>query len=161
MRNTKKILSFTLIEVLVASTVIALLATGLYTSYSQINIQGRDSRRKADLEQIRAALEMYRNDKGYYPISSLINTSCGNTTGLSDGSTTYLSDVPDDPKCPNFKYYYTAIPSGCNNSSTFCSNYTLATKLESLTTTCQSLNNQCSGTTTTNCTYCLGPYGQK
>jgi len=149
--------SFTLIEILVVATIIALLASGGVVVYTQLNKASRDAKRKADLEQIRAALEMYRSNNNYYPLSSSVNTTCGNTTGLSDGTSTYLSDIPDDPKCSTYKYYYNPLPSGCNNTTVYCNDYTLAAHLETISTTCQSLSNQC----TSNCTYCLGPYGQK
>jgi general secretion pathway protein G len=149
--------SFTLIEILVVATIIGLLAAGAVVSYSQLSKQSRDAKRKADLEQIRAALEMYRSNNGYYPLSANVNTTCGITSGLSDASSTYLSDIPDDPKCPTYKYYYDPSPSLCNNTTVYCNDYTLAAHLETVSTTCQSFSNQC----TSNCTYCLGPYGQK
>jgi len=155
---TKK--SFTLIEILVVSTIIALLASGGALVYTQLNRASRDAKRKADLEQIRAALEMYRSNNNYYPLSSSVNTTCGNTTGLSDGTSTYLSDIPDDPKCSTYKYYYNPLPSGCNNTTVYCNNYTLAAQLET-TSSCTSPPGGNSCGTGNPCNYCLGPYGQK
>jgi len=63
--------SFTLIEILVVATIIALLATAATITYAQLTKQSRDARRKTDLEQIRAALEMYRsNNNQYYPYNN-------------------------------------------------------------------------------------------
>jgi len=154
----KKEKSFTLIEILVVSTIIALLAGAAIVSYAQINKQSRDAKRKADLEQIRAALEMYRSNRGYYPLS--VNTTCGDASGLSDGATTYLSDIPDDPKCPTYWYYYAPLPSGCNNTTVYCNNYTLAAQLET-TSSCTSIPGGNSCGTGNPCNYCLGPYGKK
>lgn len=61
---------FTLIEILVATTII-----GIILSLSLVSLEGskkasRDSQRKANLEQIRSALEMYKADKGYYPLQA-------------------------------------------------------------------------------------------
>ena len=130
---------FTLVEVLVVVTIIVLMTSAAIVTYTVFLKQSRDAKRKADLSQLSAALEMYRSNNDTYP-----------TTGLSQltAPTIYIQSVPTDPKNPTYIYYY--------NSSTG-SDYTLATHLESVATTCQSLTTQC----TSNCTYCLGPYGQK
>jgi len=144
----KKKGSFTLIEVLVVATVIALLAAAGIVSYSQFLRQSRDAKRKADLEQIRGALEMYRSNNNYYPTN--LNT-------LTQPPK-YIETIPTDPKAPNQIYYYTALPSGCNNISTLCNDYILAANLETYpNTACQSLTTQCNVV----CNYCVGPYGQK
>jgi len=136
--NLKKSEGFTLIEILVVATIIVLLTATAIVTYSVFLKQARDAKRKTDLEQIRAALEMYRSNNDTYPI-----------TGLSQLTTPtiYIQTVPTDPKDSLYTYYYSAT----------VSDYTLATHLESVATTCQSLTTQC----TSNCTYCLGPYGQK
>jgi len=142
--------SFTLIEILVVATIIALLASGGAVVYTQLNRASRDAKRKADLEQIRAALEMYRSNNGIYPVNlSILTTPAPQQP--------YLNPIPTDPKSPTYTYYYTPLPTGCNNSSIYCNDYILAAHLETASITCQSLSNQC----TSNCTYCLGPYGQK
>ena len=156
--------SFTLIEVLVVATIISLLAAGGLVSYSTITKNSLDARRKADLEQIRAALEMYRsnNTNSSYPAS--LSMTCGSSGSIVDGPNIYLSKIPTDPKCNAYTYYYNAVDSGggaCDGSSADpCVNYTLAAHLETVSTTCQTLSTQC-GSSVSNCTYCLGPYGQK
>jgi prepilin-type N-terminal cleavage/methylation domain len=142
-----KFKSFTLIEILVVATIIALLASGGVVVYTQLNRASRDAKRKTDLEQIRAALEMYRSNNGIYPVNlSILTTPAPQQP--------YLNTIPTDPKSPTYTYYYTPLPVGCSNN---CNDYTLAAHLETISTTCQRLSNQC----TSNCTYCLGPYGQK
>jgi general secretion pathway protein G len=64
--KTRK-LGFTLIELLVVMAIIAVLAAVGMASYRSANERGRNARRAADLEQVRAALEMYRTDEGEYP----------------------------------------------------------------------------------------------
>ncbi|MBI4004548.1 prepilin-type N-terminal cleavage/methylation domain-containing protein, partial [Candidatus Roizmanbacteria bacterium] len=54
--------AFTLIEILVVATIIGLLLAGAVASYTTLNRSSRDARRKADAEQIRSALEMYRSN---------------------------------------------------------------------------------------------------
>jgi len=135
---TKK--SFTLIEILVVATIIALLASGGTVVYTQLNRAGRDAKRKADLEQIRAALEMYRSNNNQY-YSGGFNNNCQNVNWLGS----YLSSLPNDPKSPS--YYYR-----CNISQ---SDYTLGAYLETGGT---GICGSCGGA---NCNYCVGPYGQK
>lgn len=94
----KKIKSgFTFIEILVVITIIALLSTTAIVSYRSAQASARDNKRKSDLEQVRAALEMYRSDEGVYP-----DGGWSVMTGLLSG---YLNDIPTDPK--GYSYYYT------------------------------------------------------
>lgn len=90
----KVVRGFTLIELLVVISIIAILI-----ALSVFGIQGarqstRDARRKADLEQIRSGLEIYKADCGSYPLS--LSTSL---TGACPGPAvnTYISSVPVDP----------------------------------------------------------------
>ncbi len=134
---------FTLIEILVVTTIIALLTSAAVVSYSQIGKQSRDGKRKADLEQIRAALEMYRsnNSNGYYIVSGSYNSNCASFTGLSG----YISSMPSDPKSG---YNYS-----CNITQT---NYTLGAFLET-----GSSGSSCGSCGASSCNYCVGPYGQQ
>ena len=69
---------FTLVELLVVITIIALLATVGLVSYSSATKNARDARRLSDLERVRQALVLRRSDKGSYPSgtnwNSMINT---------------------------------------------------------------------------------------
>lgn len=66
---------FTLIELLVVCGIIAVLATVVTVNYKNAKVATRDSRRIADIESIRSALEMYYDGNDTYPIS----TGCGAT----------------------------------------------------------------------------------
>jgi prepilin-type N-terminal cleavage/methylation domain-containing protein len=145
MKKLKKNNAFTLIEILVVATIITLLAAAGIVSYSQFLKQSRDAKRKADLEQIRATLEMYRSNNNVY-ISSSQNDRCSDILTYLISPEKYLEKIPADPK--NTFYYR------CNISPT---DFTLGAYLESQTagTTCGLCG------TSTNCNYCLGPYGQK
>lgn len=91
---------FTLIEILVVITIIGLISAGISASYSQFLKQSRDARRKTDVENVRAALEMYRsnNVNGYYP----------NALPTLVWPTVYIKEIPKDPKS-NIDYLnYTA-----------------------------------------------------
>lgn len=99
---------FTLIELLVAMSIIAVLAAIGLSSYAFSQKRARDARRKADLSQIRAALELYRADNGFYPqsgcgwdcIGYLYSGGGANNDSwipeLVSGG--YLQKVPIDPK---------------------------------------------------------------
>ena len=135
--------AFTLIEILVVVTIIGLLTAIGSSGYSQFTKQSRDAKRKADLENIRAALEMYHSNNSYYPSA---------TSALL---TDYMSALPTDPLSgQSYIYGYAPLPSGC---TTACTDYSLGTYLEITTSTCGYVTGCHSGV----CNYCVGPYGQK
>ena len=131
---------FTLIEILVVTTIIVLLTSVAAVSYSQFSKSSRDARRKIDLEQVKAALEMYRSNdaSSSYPV--------GTWSSLSVLTTTYIQSLPTDPKDSLYDYYY----SGTAN------NYTIGAYLEAVTGASCGAANGC----TVDCNYCLGPYGK-
>lgn len=159
---------FTLIEILVVTTLIGLLTVIGVTSYTNLNRQARDVKRKGNLDQIRSAIELFRSNhpNNSYPDDSVVNlSSCtpGNITDPVDGSV-YLSKIPQDPFCQsrNYKYYYHAVDSAggaCNSSpgtASPCTDYTVAAVSEGNSNLCVAA--QCGAT---GCTYCLGPLGEK
>lgn len=130
---------FTLIEILVVTTIIVLLTSIAAVSYSQFSKSSRDARRKTDLEQVRAALEMYRSNNDQYSSSSFDNT-CNFVNWLN----LYIGSLPTDPKT---SYNYR-----CTIST---NDYTLGAYLES------GGSGVCGSCGASNCNYCLGPYGQR
>ncbi len=85
--------------------VITLSAIGI-ASYRSANQKGRDGKRKSDVNQVRAALEMYRSDNGLYP-----NTGDGSGNDwdgmLSTLGSGYINNVPLDPRSNDgWTYYY-------------------------------------------------------
>lgn len=140
--------SFSLVEILVVVTIISLLAGIAASSYAQFIRQSRDAKRKTDIEQIRAAIEMYRNFNNVYPTAAASPGMNFGVGGISDASSTYLSKLPNDPRTAN-SYYYEYI-SG--------QDYRLCAYLEAsgspyAGTSCGGAGLQC--------TYCMGPYGEK
>lgn len=91
--NNMKKNGFTFIEILVVVTIIAILTTIGTVSYSAVSRRSRDAKRLADLEQIRAALELCRTEEGTYPSDDIITDN-----EIVCSGNTYLSPVPDDPK---------------------------------------------------------------
>ncbi|MDD2483191.1 MAG: type II secretion system protein [Candidatus Shapirobacteria bacterium] len=91
MKNKKN--GFTLIELIVSITIIAVLTVAGVISYSGASKKARDSRRMADLEKIRIALELYRQGTGSsYPAT---------TSALVPN---YLQTVPTGPKGEAYTY---------------------------------------------------------
>jgi general secretion pathway protein G len=89
----KNFKGFTLIEILVTVSIIGLLTMIGVTNFKVANQKARDGRRQGDLEQIRAALELYRTEENAYPTDDIIGAdSIESPTG-----TVYMDDVPADP----------------------------------------------------------------
>lgn len=115
MPKTRKKKGFTLIELLIVILIIALLIVIGSFAYDSTKVRARDSRRKQDMEAIKAALELARQDaSGSYPSS------------LSSLAPAYIKIVPKDPKTTS-DYIYTPQPTGC---TTACNSYFLQTTLE-------------------------------
>lgn len=141
---------FTLIEILVVITIITLLATVGISSYTTLTRQSFDSRRKADLEEVRAALEMYKSNNGVYPTAAEIVQ--GSIFEDASGKV-YLQKVPKDPKSGTIEYDFSNIDS-------VTSTYTLGAYLENADSgfdTC----GDCGVDVEKLCNYCLTPYGRQ
>lgn len=125
---------FTLIELLVTVVIIAILATISIVVYSTVLKNSRDAKRQNDLRLIQSALEDFRGDQNYLPLST---GSCGNGTFTLNcplknptGAKVYLNNISSDPISSNLQYCYLSLPSGCNNTTTNCSSYEIYAKLE-------------------------------
>jgi len=112
---------FTFIEMLVVVAIIAVLTAVGVTNFRVANRKARDGKRQGDLQQIRAALELYRTDEKAYPTVDII--SAGEI--VSSGGTVYMDSVPDDP-LEDYNYYYSSDALGLT--------YTLCAALELDTT---------------------------
>ena len=91
-----KQIGFTLIELVVVTTIILVLFVVATVSFAGANQKARDSRRLTDLSRIQSALELYRQGVGNsYPGSlNLLVTS-----GL-------MTTLPADPKSSDHSYNY-------------------------------------------------------
>lgn len=105
---------FTLIEILVALSIIALMATIATFGVQGARSAARDAKRKTDLQTIKGALELFYSDCGYYPVPVVSTNSVPNPL-IGDGlpasrcapANVYLSSVPVDPQSTARRYYYT------------------------------------------------------
>lgn len=134
--NTQK--GFTLIELLIVMAIIAVLAGISIFALSGARSQGRDAKRKADIEVIRSALELYKADCNQYP-ATLPNPSSSGTplTGNCTGTlNTYIAKIPSDPSSPTAAYRYCA---GAGNRT-----YTISSHLEDVTATAVTACGACS-----------------
>jgi prepilin-type N-terminal cleavage/methylation domain-containing protein len=78
---------FTLIELLVVISIIVILATMAISSYLEATKGARDGKRRSDIETIKQAMILYRQDMGTYAVG---------------GSTSDLSGVQDELIAENF-----------------------------------------------------------
>jgi len=104
---------FSLIELLVVITILGVLAAIGLTSYRTANMKARDSRRQADIQAIRSALEVYRADKDEYP-SKLDDSEFNSNLYFSEGH------VPQDPSSDGCGYDYTTTAVQQSYTLTYC-----------------------------------------
>ena len=103
----KKKKGFTLIEILIAISILAILATIGMSTYSQAQMRGRDAKRKQDLRAVATALELFYQKNKRFPCAGWLNSSSAPTSWVSDGPVTGVptctgTNGPNDILTPNF-----------------------------------------------------------
>lgn len=99
---------FTLVELLVTISILAILTTIALIYYLGTQSRARDARRKSDLTTIQATLEQYHADQSYYPTysSTPADSEIGKVVTGSpgyplksppNGTRTYSNKLPLDP----------------------------------------------------------------
>ena len=91
---------FTLIEVLITLTIIAILMSFVAPYVLNRPDQARDLKLKFDFEAIESALALYKLDNGKYPTQELGFDHLIN----GDNGSKYLSKIPQDPWGENYIY---------------------------------------------------------
>jgi prepilin-type N-terminal cleavage/methylation domain-containing protein len=120
---------FTLIELVVVISILAILSGVLVPRVTNHLKAARDARRLADINAVRSAIEQYYMDKGSYPAPNS-NSSFGGWDVSSDGDfiqvlrdNGYLDNDAQDPvNDATFHYRYYVYASGsysCVGSSSF------------------------------------------
>jgi len=153
---------FTIVELLVAITVMVIIAGIVTLTYSGVQRNSRDSVRESTIFTITQALEKYYDKNGEYPsVRSVANNYAGNTGStvaallgvepsvlvlpLTPSATTNALTTTDPPKNDGITYigYSSINNSGCQSSlSGGCTRYTLKyIKEQSGTTTVTSRHN--------------------
>lgn len=137
---------FTFLELMLVIIILGVLAALISGNFITSLKKGRDARRKADLEQIRQALEFYYEDnKSYPPTADVVFGYPLCIPAATCATKTYMTKIPNDP-ITGKNYEYQQISSG--------KSYKLFTCLENSQ---QILPYQSSGylaTTMTNCGDC-------
>lgn len=102
-RITDKKNGWTLAELLIAVSIVAILAMLTMLGYRVQVARGYDAKRKNDLSIIRTAFEEYYNDSGCYPSLGVLDDCLG------PGLAPYIPKIPCDPQTNK---PYTYIPEG-------------------------------------------------
>jgi prepilin-type N-terminal cleavage/methylation domain-containing protein len=94
-RNTKA--GFTLIELMIAIVIVAVLATIGAVTYSTAQRSARVSKRVQDLKSIQTALELYKTANGFYPLQTAVNTCVDSSAMQTALVPNYMPAIPTDP----------------------------------------------------------------
>lgn len=99
---------FTLVEILIAISVLAALVGGLIIAInpSEQREKSLDSSRQKDISEIKKALDLYYHDKNCYPTQTAFDAilSSGGEWSEQTGNVVYMKKVPKDPK--GTAYFY-------------------------------------------------------
>lgn len=115
--------AFTLIEIIVAISIIAVILTISIFSYSEIRSSGRNFKRINDIGQLQIALETYRRDTGSYP--EFVNPG-ESLVHPNNSQIVYLNKIPSNPSprsdgpCSSDDYIYHSVASGTSYKIDFC-----------------------------------------
>ncbi len=124
---------FTLIELMVVIAIISLLVVIVVVAINPVRLIGeaRDTRRRSDLDSMKASLQLYYNDCKAYPATAAFNailgSAFGNTAngfdgaaGTCDDGNVYMKQVPNDTAA---SYTYTQVNSGSDYTITALLSY--------------------------------------
>lgn len=105
---------FTLVELLVAISIITILSTIGLAIFSGIQSKTRDSVRKNDLNTLATALEIYYQKNNKYVLG---NTNCSDLA-TSNLTSFITGDIPKDPKRTSYCY----LSDNVGQTYTLCAN---------------------------------------
>ena len=125
----RSVAGFTFVEMLVVIAVIGVLAAVIYPNFSQSSAVARDAKRKADLRELQAAIELYKQKNGRYPegckgpTTNLTTVWSGHSGTFAcasgnqyiiDLAPEFISVLPQDPKLngANSGYVYAVNDTG-------------------------------------------------
>jgi prepilin-type N-terminal cleavage/methylation domain-containing protein len=129
MNSTSSKPGFTLIELIVVVSVLAILAGAMIPRINNRMASARDARRLADVQELRAAIERYHADHGTWPAARQ-NEAYGGWDVSLDGDLVpelfakgYLDQPCEDPlndDLHHYRYYvYDQGAFGCKSTSSF------------------------------------------
>ena len=133
---------FTLVELLVVTSIIAILSSVAVVYFGTFLKNSRDGKRQADLGRIQSALEEYHSDQFYYPcgsgedaltFGSSLTSSTGNCSAAELSVVkTYINILPTEALPSRSPYFYRALPSSCDNTTSKCTSYCVFASMESI-----------------------------
>lgn len=106
---------FTLIELLVVAALIIVITSIGMVNFRASNQKARNSKREADISQVRSALELYRATNSAYPIYSSSNQVTNFANLMNDnGFRAYLAtpSITDPVNTAPYRYTYQSAASG-------------------------------------------------
>lgn len=101
---------FTLVEMLIVVTIILVITSVGMFSYSEASKRSRDTDRQADLRTLQAAVELYKQQNGQYPVgcrgAGAWSGQIGTQYACADGSNQYIVGLAPIyiPVLPNDKH---------------------------------------------------------
>jgi prepilin-type N-terminal cleavage/methylation domain-containing protein len=121
---------FTLVELLVVIAIIGLLSTLSIVALNNARMKARDAVRVAAVKQIQTAFELYYNDAGKYPTTTLLSAgtyAAGNPTPIKYNAIVYMTIIPFNPapradgSCGDVPFAYaTTTNSGSSYTLVYC-----------------------------------------
>jgi prepilin-type N-terminal cleavage/methylation domain-containing protein len=115
---------FTILEVLVVTAAIAIIAGIVFASFEGIKEKNRDARRMSDVTQIQKALSLYMIDFKTFPVPSNpfqeVVLTGEDEISLALEASGNIVEVPHDPQHPIRTYRYWTNQNGTDYEIQFC-----------------------------------------
>jgi general secretion pathway protein G len=107
MKSKKKQRGFTLIEVMIVVTIMALMIAAIAPNLFRNVVKAEATRVASDIRQVESALKFYRLDNYRYPsqsqgLEALVSSPSGSGAGKWNGP--YLEKLPTDPWGIQYQY---------------------------------------------------------
>lgn len=121
---------FTLIELIIVVAIIGILVTIVIIAINPVRLlhDSQDAKMRSDLQQIKAAFQLYYNENRNYPSGSTIPSSgaCW-SSGAGCTGTVYMKQVPKSTSNRDFSYQGYNGTTACNSGT--CSDYVIGAVL--------------------------------
>ncbi len=126
---------FTIVELLIVIVVIGILAALVITTFTGIQQKARNTERETDIKALQSQIEAYYAQNSKYPTLANVNDSTFRSASMKGLDAEALKDPKGSAQtlvgaAASGSYAYVVTPSGCDNSTTDCSGYTLVATYE-------------------------------
>jgi general secretion pathway protein G len=112
----KRNAGFTIIEIAVVVSVIAIIASIILVSFGQVQKDSRDRERTADIMSLKYALDHYYRDNNEYPaVCAGDNSGCNVSLLDPQLVPAYIPAIPTDPKSTTPYQYVRGVPGTVNS----------------------------------------------